>query len=301
MPIILPERLPAKKVLEGENVFVMTEKKALTQDIRALKILIVNLMPTKIETETQLVRLLGNTPLQVEVTFLNTSSYESKNISKEHLNEFYHTFDQIKDRKFDGMIITGAPVEHLDFEQVEYWEELGRIMDYSVSNVTSTLHICWGAQAGLYHHYGIPKYELPEKKFGVFAHTPLDRTSRLLRGADDVFYVPHSRHTDVKREDIEKIKGLNIISFSKEAGVHMVETPGGKQVFVTGHSEYDPLTLKGEYDRDVQKGLSIDVPVNYFENDDPSLPPVVTWRSHANLIFNNWLNYYVYQQTPYEL
>ena len=301
MPIILPERLPAKKVLEGENVFVMTEKKALTQDIRALKILIVNLMPTKIETETQLVRLLGNTPLQVEVTFLNTSSYESKNISKEHLNEFYHTFDQIKDRKFDGMIITGAPVEHLDFEQVEYWEELGRIMDYSVSNVTSTLHICWGAQAGLYHHYGIPKYELPEKKFGVFAHTPLDRTSRLLRGTDDVFYVPHSRHTDVKREDIEKIKGLNIISFSKEAGVHMVETPGGKQVFVTGHSEYDPLTLKGEYDRDVQKGLSIDVPVNYFENDDPSLPPVVTWRSHANLIFNNWLNYYVYQQTPYEL
>ncbi|KDR93968.1 homoserine O-succinyltransferase [Peptoclostridium litorale DSM 5388] len=301
MPIILPERLPAKKVLEGENVFVMTEKKALTQDIRALKILIVNLMPTKIETETQLVRLLGNTPLQVEVTFLNTSSYESKNISREHLNEFYHTFDQIKDKKFDGMIITGAPVEHIEFEQVEYWEELKRIMDYSVSNVTSTLHICWGAQAGLYHHYGISKYQLPEKKFGVFAHTPLDRTSRLLRGVDDVFYVPHSRHTDVKREDIEKVKELNIISFSKEAGVHMVETPGGKQVFVTGHSEYDPLTLKGEYDRDIQKGLSIDVPVNYFENDDPSLPPVVTWRSHANLIFNNWLNYYVYQQTPYEL
>ncbi len=301
MPIVLPERLPATKVLEGENVFVMTEKKALTQDIRALKILIVNLMPTKIDTETQLVRLLGNSPLQVEVTFLNTSTYESKNISKEHLNEFYHTFDQIKNKKFDGMIITGAPVEHLEFEQVEYWEELKRIMDYSVSNVTSTLHICWGAQAGLYHHYGIQKYKLSEKKFGVFAHTPLDRTSRLLRGADDEFYVPHSRHTDVRREDIEKIEELNIISFSDEAGVHIVETTGGKQVFVTGHSEYDPLTLKGEYDRDIQKGLSIDVPVNYFKNDDPSLPPLVRWRSHANLLFYNWLNYYVYQQTPYEL
>lgn len=270
MPIILPERLPAKKVLEDENVFVMTTQRALKQDIRALRILVLNLMPTKIETETQLVRLLGNTPIQVDVTFLHTVSYESKNTSGEHLREFYSTFDLIKHEKFDGMIITGAPVEHLEFEQVEYWDELKEIMDYSASNVTSTLHICWGAQAALYHHYKIPKYPLEKKRFGVFEHSIEYRRSSLLRGFDDVFHAPHSRHTEFRREDVEKVEGLRVVSASKDAGVHIVESVDKKQIFVTGHSEYDPLTLKGEYDRDVQRGLPIEVPTNYFENDDPT-------------------------------
>jgi homoserine O-succinyltransferase len=301
MPIKIPDQLPAKEILKGENIFVMDEFRAVHQDIRPLQIAILNLMPTKIATETQLLRLLGNTALQVEVTLLRTSTYQSKNTPEEHLLNFYETFNQIKDRKFDALIITGAPVEHLEFEQVDYWEELKTIMDWGMENVFSLFYICWGAQAALYHHYGVPKYPLPAKQFGVFAHHVTKSNVQLLRGFDDIFYAPHSRHTEIRRADIEKVPGLDILVESDEAGVYVVGSQDGRQVFVTGHSEYDPLTLKKEYDRDVAANLPIEVPVNYFPNNDPSQPPLVRWRGHANLLFANWINYYVYQETPYDL
>jgi len=280
----------------------MTVERAIHQDIRPLKIVILNIMPDKITTENQLLRLLGTKPLQVEVTFVKTATYASKNTSQEHLDAFYQTFDEIKKHKYDGLIITGAPVETMEFEQVAYWEELTEIMEWSKTHIFSTLHICWGAQAGLYYHYGIPKYQLPEKKFGVFAHR-LNRENgiKLLRGFDDVYYVPHSRHTEVRREDILKDSRLTILSESEESGVNIVSAENGRQLFVMGHPEYDPLTLKREYDRDVAKGMDIKPPRNYFPNDDPTQMPVVTWRGHAHLLFANWLNYYVYQETPYIL
>ena len=302
MPIKIPESLPAYEVLSRENIFVMPDERAMHQDIRPLKIVILNIMPDKITTENQLLRLIGNTPLQVELTFLKTATYASKNTAQEHLDSFYQTFDEIKKHKYDGLIITGAPVETMDFEEVNYWDELKDIMEWSNTHVFSTLHICWGAQAGLYYHYGIPKYPLPEKKFGVFAHTlNNDGKLKLLRGFDDVYYVPHSRHTEVRHEDIIKDKRLNILSESEESGVYIVSAQRGKQVFVMGHPEYDQLTLKREYDRDVAKGMDIKPPYHYFPNDDPSQPPVVSWRGHAHLLFANWLNYYVYQETPYVL
>ena len=301
MPIKIPDDLPANGILTGENIFVMGEDRALHQDIRPLNIAILNLMPTKIATETQLLRLLGNSPLQVEITLLRTSSHQSRNTSEEHLLNFYQTHDQIKDRKFDGLIITGAPIEHLDFEQVDYWPELVDIMEWSRTNVYSTLYICWGAQAGLFHWYGVPKYPLPAKQFGVFPHRVMKKYIKLMRGFDDVFYVPHSRHTEVRRAEIEKVPGLDILVESEEAGVYLVASQDGRQIYATGHSEYDPLTLKAEYDRDRNLGLPIAVPKNYFPDDDPSRPPEVRWRGHANLLFVNWLNYYVYQETPYDL
>lgn len=300
MPIKIPNDLPATATLQSENIFVMTETRATTQDIRPLEILILNLMPTKIETETQFARLLGNSPLQVHLEFLHTRSHVAKNVSAEHLFTFYKTFDEIRSKKYDGMIITGAPVEHLPFEQVEYWDELCRIMEWSKDHVHSTLHICWGAQAGLYYHYGIPKYPLPEKLFGVFPHRVEYKNPILLRGFDEVFMVPHSRHTTVRREDIEAIPELKIAAGSEEAGVYAVFTAGGHQVFLTGHSEYDPDTLKREYERDKALGLPIAVPKNYFPNDDDTQPPIVSWRGHAHLLFSNWLNYFVYQTTPYD-
>jgi homoserine O-succinyltransferase/O-acetyltransferase len=301
MPIKIPDHLPASEILNKENIFVMGENRAFHQDIRPLRIALLNIMPTKIATETQILRLLGNSPLQVEIVLLHPGSHQSKNTSEEHLSTFYTTFDAVKDQKFDGIIITGAPVELLKFEEVNYWEELTRIMDWSVHNVYSTLHICWGAQAGLYYHYGIPKYPLEAKMFGVFPHTVNQKYVKLLRGFDDVFYAPHSRHTEVRREDIEKVPELDILSESKEAGVYIVASKDGRQIFVSGHSEYDPLTLKGEYDRDIAKGLKIAVPRNYYPGDDPTQEPVVRWRGHSNLLFSNWLNYYVYQETPYDL
>ena len=301
MPIKIPNALPATETLLSENIFVMTETRALSQDIRPLKILILNLMPTKIETETQLARLLGNTPLQVELEFIHTSTHKSKNVSEEHLLSFYKTFDDVKDRQFDGMIITGAPVEKMEFEDVNYWDELCQIMEWTKTNVTSTFHICWGAQAGLYYHFGVKKYPLDKKMFGVFPHKVERRSSMLFRGADDVFMVPHSRHTEIKREDVEKIPELRILSTSDEAGIYAIATDSGKQIFITGHSEYDAETLKKEYFRDKNQGLPIDVPKNYFPNDDDTKDPMVSWRSHANLIYSNWLNYYVYQVTPYEI
>ena len=301
MPIKIPNKLPATQVLQNENIFVMTETRAIKQDIRPLQIAILNLMPTKIVTETQLARLLGNTPLQVEIELLQTSTHEAKNTSKEHMLTFYKTFDQIKHRKFDGLLITGAPVEQMPFEEVEYWDELCRIMEWSKSNVYSTFHICWGAQAGLYYHFGIPKYQLDEKLFGVFRHGVEYKNSILMRGFDEEFMVPHSRHTTVHREDIEKVPELKILASSEKAGVYAISTAGGRQVFITGHSEYDRDTLKSEYFRDVNAGLNIKVPENYFPGDDPSKEPVVTWRSHANLLYSNWLNYFVYQTTPYDL
>jgi len=301
MPIKVPNNLPAVEVLNNENIFVMDECRAFHQDIRPLRIVILNLMPKKIETEIQILRLIGNSPLQVDIVLLHPKTHVSKNTPQEYLIRFYNTFDEIKDQKFDGMIITGAPVELMDFEEVDYWEELKEIMDWSVHNVYSTFHICWGAQAGLYHHYRIPKYKLPKKMFGVFDHTVNQKNVKLLRGFDDVFQAPHSRHTEVRRADIEKVPGLEILSESEEAGVYIVVARQGRQVFVTGHSEYDPLTLKQEYERDIAKGLDIDLPKNYFPQDDPTRVPRVTWRSHANLLFSNWLNYYVYQETPYDL
>lgn len=301
MPIKIPDNLPAKEILEGENIFVMGENRATHQDIRPLQIGILNLMPTKIATETQLLRLLGNTPLQVEITLVRTGSYQSKNTPEEHLVNFYVTFDDIRDKKFDGFIITGAPVEHLPFEEVDYWEELTELIDWTHHNVYSTFFICWGAQAGLYHQFGIPKYPLNAKMFGVFAHTFNRRNIPLLRGFDDVFYAPHSRHTEIRRADIEPIQDLEIISESELAGIYLVMRRDGRQIFATGHSEYDPLTLKGEYDRDIRLGKPIHIPLNYYPNDDPTGAPVVRWRSHSNLLFSNWLNYYVYQETPYNL
>ena len=301
MPIKIPDNLPAMEILNNENIFVMAETRAYSQDIRPLKIVILNLMPKKVTTETQILRLLGNTPLQVDITLLHPKSHIPKNTSEHHLNTFYKTFDDIRTKKYDGMIITGAPIEHLQYEEVNYWEELKEIMDWTLTHVTSTLHICWGAQAGLYYHFGIPKYSLPEKMFGVFRHTVSKRNVKLLRGFDDEFYAPHSRHTEIRREDIEKVPDLEVLSESEEAGIYLVATKQGRQIFVTGHSEYDLLTLKEEYDRDRQLGLPISVPKNYFPVDDPGRQPVQKWRSNANLLFANWLNYYVYQETPYDL
>jgi homoserine O-succinyltransferase len=301
MPIKIPDDLPAVEILKAENIFSMPVTRAIGQQIRPLKIAILNLMPTKIATETQLLRLLGNSPLQVEVELLRTKTYHSKNTSDEHLTTFYKTFDQVRSERFDGLIITGAPVEHLEFEQVDYWQELQEIMDWSKRYVTSTFHICWGAQAALYHHYGIAKYQLPQKIFGVFKHRISQRNVKLLRGFDDEFYVPHSRHTEIKRQDIEKIEELQILSESESAGIYLVATKDRRMFFVTGHSEYDPVTLQQEYQRDVDKGLDIIVPQNYFPDDNPANKPLVKWRGHANLLYTNWLNYYVYQETPYNL
>ena len=301
MPIKIPDGLPAARTLASENIFVMGETRAVTQDIRPLHILVLNLMPTKIETETQLSRLLGNTPLQVELEFIHTSSHESKNISREHLFQFYKVFDEVKDRKFDGMVITGAPVETMPFEEVEYWPEICRIMEWSKTHVYSTFHICWGAQAGLYYHYGIKKYALPEKLFGVFRHTVEDPNFILFRGFDDEFWVPHSRHTTVLREDIEAIPELKILASSPEAGVYAVKTDQGRQIFLMGHAEYDRDTLRNEYIRDLTAGADIRVPKNYFPGDDPSRKPAVTWRSCAHLLYSNWLNYFVYQTSPYNI
>ncbi len=301
MPIKIPNELPATKTLTEENIFVMTETRAMTQDIRPLHILLLNLMPTKIDTETQLSRLLGNTPLQVELTLARVRSHESKNTSEEHMLAFYKNFDEVSHLNFDGMIITGAPVEHLPFEEVDYWEELCQIMEWSKTHVHSTFHICWGAQAGLYYHFGIQKKPLPEKMFGVFPHTLDYRRSILFRGFDDVFMVPHSRHTTVDRADIERVPELRILASSEEAGVYALMTKNGRQIFITGHSEYDPQTLNKEYKRDVAAGKPISVPKNYFPNDDPTREPLVSWRAHANLLYANWLNYFVYQTTPYDL
>lgn len=301
MPIIIDKDLPARKVLQEENIFVMTKERAETQDIRALKIAILNLMPTKQETEAQLLRLIGNTPLQLDVHLLHMESHLSRNVAQEHLTSFYKTFRDIENEKFDGLIITGAPVETLSFEEVDYWEELKRIMEYSKTNVTSTLHICWGAQAGLYHHYGVPKYPLKEKMFGVFEHEVREQHVKLLQGFDELFFAPHSRHTEVRENDIRGVKELTLLANSEEAGVHLVIGPEGRQVFALGHSEYSFDTLKQEYERDRQKGLNIDVPKNYFKHNNPNEKPLVRWRSHGNLLFSNWLNYYVYQATPYVL
>lgn len=301
MPIKIPNDLPAAQVLSDENIFFMTEYRAITQDIRPLKILLLNLMPTKIDTETQLSRLLGNTPLQIELELLQTQSYESQNTPKEHILAFYKTFDEVKENTYDGLIITGAPVEKMAFEEVDYWQELTEIMDWSKTHVHSTFHICWGAQAGLYYHYGIQKHPLDKKMFGVFPHTLERKKSILFRGSDDVFYVPHSRHTTVLREDIEREPNLKIIAASEEAGVYAVSNEGGSQIFIMGHSEYDPRTLEKEYLRDKNAGLSIEVPHNYYPNDDDTQEPVVTWRAHANLLYSNWLNYFVYQTTPYDI
>lgn len=300
MPINIPGDLPAVNVLERENIFVMTQRRAQSQDIRPLRILLLNLMPTKITTETQLARLLGNTPLQVEMDLLAMSGRTHKNTPLEHMLTFYRNFDSVKDKFFDGMIITGAPVEHLPFEKVDYWNELCEIMEWSKSHVHSTFHICWGAQAGLYYHYGIPKIHLQRKLFGVFRHKVTRKGSILFRGSDDVFMVPHSRHTTVMRGDIKKVPALKILSESDEAGVYVISTNEGRQLFVTGHSEYDPETLALEYWRDKNAGLDIHIPKNYFPNDDDSQTPICTWRSSANLLYSNWLNYFVYQQTPYD-
>ena len=300
MPINIPGDLPAVNILERENIFVMTQRRAMTQDIRPLRILILNLMPTKITTETQLARLLGNTPLQVEIELMSMSGRTPKNTPKEHMLAFYRNFESFKNDFFDGMIITGAPVEQMPFEAVAYWKELCDIFEWSKSHVHSTFHICWGAQAGLYYHYGIPKIYLPKKLFGVFRHRVTRKGSILFRGSDDVFMVPHSRHTTIMKHDILKIPALKILSESDEAGVYVVSTNEGRQIFITGHSEYDPETLALEYWRDKNNGLDIQVPYNYFPNDDDSKQPVCTWRSSANLLYSNWLNYFVYQQTPYD-
>ena len=301
MPIKIPDKLPATKQLNKENIFVMTEKKAMHQDIRPLKLVLVNLMPTKITTETQLMRLLSNSPLQVEIDLLQMDSHMSKNTPAEHLAAFYKRFDEIKNSKYDGMIITGAPVENLDFDKVDYWDELVKIMDWSTTHVTSTLHICWAAMAGLYYHYGIPKYPLKEKCFGVFEHRVNRKTSKLVRGFDNIFYAPHSRHTEVRSEDIKKVKELEILAESDEAGVYIITTKGGRRIFVTGHSEYDADTLKNEYIRDLEAGKQPNIPKHYFPDDNPSKKPLVRWRSHASLLFSNWLNYFVYQITPYDI
>lgn len=302
MPIKIPNNLPATSILENENIFVMYEDRAYTQDIRPLKILVLNLMPTKIITETQLLRLLGNSPLQVEIDFIYTATYAPKNTPQEHLVKFYETFNEVKDRKYDGMIITGAPVEQLAFEEVTYWGELCEIMEWSKTNVYSTLHICWGAQAGLYYHYGIPKHTLPQKMFGIFPHKiTIPGQEKLFRGFDDIFYVPHSRHTEVRRKAIANNPQLFILSESDISGVYAVTDTQRRQFFITGHAEYDPCTLKAEYDRDISQGLPIHIPFNYFPNDDPTQTPIVHWRSAANLLFSNWLNYYVYQETPFNL
>ena len=301
MPIKIPNALPATDTLRSENIFVMTETRAMTQDIRPLQILLLNLMPTKIDTETQLARVLGNTPLQIELELIAPRGHVSKNTSQEHMLAFYKTFDEIADQYYDGMIITGAPVELMDFEKVDYWPELCQIMEWSKTNVHSTFHICWGAQAGLYYHYGIPKHTLEKKLFGVFPHRADYKRSILLRGFDDEFWVPHSRHTTVLREDIAATPGLKIVASSEQAGVYCVMNKEGRQIFVTGHSEYDADTLNREYVRDKKLGLPIEPPANYFPDDDDTQEPIVRWRGHAHLLFSNWLNYFVYQTTPYDI
>ena len=301
MPIQIPNDLPAAGILKNENIFVMKQARAETQHIRPLEIVLLNLMPTKIVTETQLSRVLGNTPLQVHLELMMISTHKSKNTPQEHLLTFYKTFDELKDRKFDGMVITGAPVELMDFEQVNYWEELCQIMEWSKTHVHSTFHICWGAQAGLYYHYGIQKQILPEKLFGVFSHIADYKRSILLRGFDDEFWVPHSRYTTINREEVEKIPGLRVIASSEDAGVYIVMNREGRQIFVTGHSEYDPETLQNEYLRDKNQGLPIKVPANYYPDDDDTRSPIVRWRGHGNLLYSNWLNYFVYQTTPYDI
>jgi homoserine O-succinyltransferase len=301
MPVNIPNTLPARKILENENIFVMSEERATHQDIRPLQVAILNLMPTKITTETQLLRLIGNTPLQVEVSLLHTATHKAKNTDQEHLLTHYRTFRRVQDEKFDGLIITGAPVEHMPFEEVDYWDELTAFFDWARTNVFSTLYICWAAQAALYHRYGVPKYPLTEKKFGVFEHRTLVRNERLLRGFDDQFLAPHSRHTEIRRADLEGIDDLHILTESNEAGIQIVASKNGRHIYITSHSEYDPETLKSEYERDVSLGLPIQVPLNYYPEDDPSQPPLVRWRGHANLLFSNWLNYYVYQRTPYDI
>lgn len=301
MPVTLPSNLPAIELLKKENIFVMDDLRASSQDIRPLKILVLNLMPLKITTETDLVRLLSNTPLQIEMTLMHIKEHNSKNTPIEHLTEFYSDFDDVKDQNFDGMIITGAPVEQLPFEEVTYWAQIQEIFDWARHHVTSTLYVCWAAQAGLYHFYGVPKHPLSEKMFGIFEHTVNDASHPIFRGFDDVFYVPHSRHTDVRREDMEKVPELTILSESEEAGVYMAMARNGRDFFITGHSEYAPETLDAEYKRDLAKGLDIDMPVNYYRNNDPGQEPLVRWRSHANLLFSNWLNYYIYQETPFDI
>ena len=301
MPIRIPDKLPAAKILRSENIFVMTEKRADHQDIRPLKILILNIMPTKIVTETQLLRLLGNSPIQVEIDFIQTSSHVSKNTPIEHLERFYKTFDDVKNQNYDGMIITGAPVEKLDYKEVEYWDEICEVMEWSKKHVTSTLHICWGAQAALYYHYGIEKVELPKKLSGVYLHKVRSKTTKLLRGYDDEFFAPHSRYTDIPKEEIEKCQALKILADSKEAGVYLVTAKHGKQIFIFGHCEYDFDTLAKEYERDLEKGINPEIPFNYFPDNNPSKTPKMKWRAHSALLFNNWVNYYLYQETPYEL
>ncbi|MEK4404353.1 homoserine O-succinyltransferase [Sporosarcina sp. FSL K6-6792] len=300
MPINVPKQLPAGELLKKEKIFVMDEERATSQDIRPMNIAILNLMPEKERTELQLLRLLGNTPLQVNVTFLNTATHDSKNVSKTHLNAFYTTFEHVKHRRFDGLIITGAPIEHLEFEDVNYWKEITEIMEWSKENVTSVLHICWGAQAALYHHYGIGKFELPKKCSGVFTHRLSDPTINLARGFNDEFKAPHSRYTSVSTEEIKNDPRLHLLAKSEEAGAFIVISKDNKHIMITGHLEYDADTLAEEYARDLQKGVGIDIPENYFPNDDPSKEPLNTWRSHTHLLFSNWLNYYVYQETPYE-
>lgn len=301
MPVKVSDNLPAIDILERENIFVMTENRALKQDIRPLKILLLNLMPTKIETETQILRLLSNTPLQIELELLQTSTYQSKNTSKEHLTSFYKTFDEVKETNFDGLIITGAPVEMMEFKEVDYWEELCEIMEWSKTNVHSTFYICWAAQAGLYYHYGIPKYTLDKKLSGIYKHKLLNAKSRLFRGFDSEFTAPHSRNTDIKVDDILKVPELKLMSVSDEAGVYIVGSKDSKHFFVTGHSEYDVDTLSKEYFRDFAKGINPDIPENYFTDNDPTKPPIISWRAHSTLLFTNWLNYFVYQTTPYDL
>lgn len=301
MPLTIPQGLPAIETLKKENIFVMDDKRAVEQDIRPLRIAILNLMPLKITTETDLIRLLSNSPLQIEIEFIKLKSHTSKNTPVEHLKMFYKDFKSLRHNKYDGLIITGAPVEKMEFEEVNYWEELKGIFDWAKTNVTSTLYICWAAQAGLYYYYGIPKHDLPQKKFGVFKHRVLDKTNPIFRGFDDEFYVPHSRHTEILRQDIEKNKQLSIISESDEAGVYMVTAHNGREFYITGHSEYAPNTLDDEYKRDLAKGLDIAMPQGYYKNNDPAQGPLVRWRSHANLLFTNWLNYFVYQETPYDI
>ncbi len=300
MPIKVQNNLPAKRILEEENIFVMDENRAMTQDIRPLKIAILNLMPLKEQTEVQLLRSLSNTPLQVDVTFLTTATYIGKNTPTSHLDKFYLTYEDVKNQKFDGLIITGAPVELMEYEEVQYWDELVKIMEWSKENITSTLHICWGAQAGLYYHFGIPKYILDEKKFGIFEHQVYHRKCPLVRGFDDVFYAPHSRHTGVKTEDIEAVEEITVLAKSKDAGVFLCIAGDGKQIFLLGHPEYDRITLDTEYKRDVGKGMEIKLPENYYPNDDAEVRPLLRWRAHSNALYTNWLNYYVYQNTPYE-
>ncbi len=301
MPIIVPENLPAAKILSQEHVFIMEKSRAIHQDIRPLRIAIVNLMPTKVVTESQFLRLIANTPLQVEIVLIKTETHKSKNTSEEYLQTFYTTFHEIQDQKFDGMIITGAPIEKLEFEEVDYWDELKDIMDYAKDGVTSTMFVCWGAQAGLYHYYKIPKYPLEKKIFGVFNHEITRKKVNLLRGMDDEFYMPNSRYTEVRREDIEKIDHLEILAQSDQSGVGIVANKDGSQIFVMGHLEYDSDTLKKEYERDVNKNLPIQIPFYYYKNDDPNNKPIVRWRAHANILYANWLNYYVYQETPYDI